>query len=234
MVRERFSQDVIREIESSAVLSDEGIQLEILRGKIVIEPFSVENLQSSSYDLTLGEHYFVRVYTEPGVMNIYNQEVVKKIWGESNKAILTKDLKKKRFIPGDFWNGIGEEDSIIVVPPKGVLLVHSQEFAGARDDYTTMVKSKSTLERLGVTTAISAGLGDVGFINRWTFLLRNEHENSEVILKVGMPFAQIVFIKCTPTEARYVSSGGRYQSTEDLQELMNSWRPEDMLPRVPI
>lgn len=234
MVQERFSQEIIQEIESSAVLSDEGMQLELARGNIVIEPFCAENLQSSSYDLTLGEYYFVRVHIEPGIINVYDPEIVKKIWGEVKQAVLAKDLKEKRFALGNLWKEIKDEDKVILVPPKGVLLIHSHEFAGARNGYTTMVRAKSTLERLGITTAISAGFGDVGFINRWTFLLRNEHDNSEVILKVGMPFAQIVFIKCTPTEARYVSNGGRYQSTENLEELMNSWIPEEMLPRVPI
>lgn len=232
MAKEFFSQEIVDQIRSSAVLSDLGILYERQEGKIVIEPFSQENLSTSSYDLSLGEYYFVRQVSEAGMVNIYDPNAPNKIWGDPRRAILAKELKKKRFTSQGFWSKIQDDDQVIIVPPAGVLLVHSHEFAGAREDYTTMVRSKSTLERLGVTVAISAGWGDVGFINRWTLLLTNEHKSWEVPLKVGTSIAQIIFFKCRPVQASYVQMGGKYQETEDLAQLIKSWEPENMLPKL--
>jgi dCTP deaminase len=235
MSKERFTPDEIAQIESSAVLSDLGIIYQMQKGNVVIEPFCRENLSTSSYNLTLGEWYFVRSREEPSRLNICNFPDPKIFWGDPQQAVLAKDFKEKygQFIPVDFWQGIKDDDKLIAVPPGEVILVHSHEFAGAREGYTQMVRSRSTLERLGVTTTISAGWGDVGFTNRWTFLLKNEHFSSDVVLKVGAPYFQLVFLKCVPVGTRYVKGGGRYQETENLEELMKSWKPEDMLPKVP-
>lgn len=233
MAKEYFSPKEIGQITSSAVLSDLGILLERERRRIVIEPFRGERLSTSSYDLSLGEYYFVRQRLESGMLSIYDPETIGKIWGKSQRGRLAKEIKEKRYGGRDLWQGISDEDRLIMVPPGGVLLVHSEEFAGAKEGYKTMVRSRSTLERLGVTIAISAGMGDVGFVNRWSFLLTNEHTVNEVPLKVGMPFAQIVFLKCRPVEKDYVERGGQYQETNDFAELASSWKPENMLPKVP-
>jgi deoxycytidine triphosphate deaminase len=233
MDKERFTKDVIAQIESSAVLSDLGIIYHMQQGKIVIEPFCRENLSTSSYNLTLGEWYFVRAREEPSKLNICDFQDPRTFWDGPHQAILAKDFKVKhgQFTPVDFWKGMKDDDRLIIVPAGEVILVHSREFAGARDGYTQFVRSRSTLERLGVTTTISAGWGDVGFTNRWTFLLKNEHFSSDVVLKVGVSYFQIVFLKCAPVRTSYVERGGRYQETENLEELMKSWTPEDMLPK---
>ncbi|OGD86867.1 hypothetical protein A2Z23_03480 [Candidatus Curtissbacteria bacterium RBG_16_39_7] len=240
MVKERedFTPDKIAQIESSAVLSDAGIVYQRLQGKIVIEPFSWERLSTSSYDLTLGENYFIRAEFGPGKLNLCDASTAEKIWSKPKKAVLAKEYKEKhdQFLPSDFWEGIKDDDKLIIVPPSGVLLVHSHEFAGTRDGYTSEVRCTTTLERLGITVPMSAGSGDVGFFGRWTFLLKNAHESSEVLLKVGITFAQTTFKKCQPTEISYVRRGGKYQETEDLEELKASWDENPgkyMLPKVP-
>ena len=54
-------------------------------------------------------------------------------------------------------------------------------------------------------------------------------------LVVGRRIAQIVFFE-TPELANpdvtYVQSTGKYQTTNDFDELKKSWKPESMLPRM--
>lgn len=219
----------LQEIESSAVLSDQGIMAERDRGRIIIEPFNERNVQTSSYDVTLGENYFVKQKIDSPILNMFDLETPRKIWGEPQIATFAG-----RFFEGtslELTTGIYDTDRVILVPPGELLLIHSEEFAGSVKGYTTLVRSKSTLERMGIGVAISAGFGDVGYFDRWTFALKNWHDDKTVPLVVGMTFAQIVFLKCTPTGRSY-SDEGTYQASSDLKEVMRSWTPSRMLPRV--
>jgi hypothetical protein len=60
----------------------------------------------------------------------------------------------------------------------------------------------------------------------------NNSENRWIILKVGMRVAKIAFIETEPPEHSSYVQGGKYQSSENLEELKGSWKPENMLPRM--
>jgi hypothetical protein len=60
----------------------------------------------------------------------------------------------------------------------------------------------------------------------------NQHEN--VVLPVGERIAQMVFYETGPVEREYANLSGKYQpgTADDLDALVKSWRPEQMLPRA--
>ena len=53
-------------------------------------------------------------------------------------------------------------------------------------------------------------------------------------LVVGRRIAQIVFFDTDGTlnQRSYATTAGKYQNTEDLEKLMNEWKPETCLPRL--
>lgn len=66
-----------------SLLSRSAIKKLLDAGTIVIHPFDPENLNTSSYDVTLGEHYFVERPPEIGdhrIYNPYSEKDVKSVW----------------------------------------------------------------------------------------------------------------------------------------------------------
>lgn len=57
------------------------------KGEIVIEPFDIKQLNTASYDVTLGEYYFRENENldewgvNNNIYNIYSEEHVKRVWG---------------------------------------------------------------------------------------------------------------------------------------------------------
>ena len=148
-------------------------------------------------------------------------------------------------IPSTIWNpspmqpasvlrdgsapGIETGTRIITLQPGETILAISEEFIGCRRSCTTMLKTKSTIARLGMDICGSSGWGDIGYINRWTFPLRNR-SNCIIHLLPGTWIGQIIFLSVSGVEESYVK-GGNYQSTDDIDKLITSWEPEDVLPK---
>lgn len=177
--------------------SSSGIMQAIKAGDIVVDPFDIRQLQTNSYDLRLGEAYFIGDPSNVPYIDFGEPETLRAYWGEPRTA----------------------KDGIIVIPPGGIILAHSIEIAGGRNGYTSKVYTRSTPERAGQDVCKSAGLGDVGFISRWTFEITN-HLTVESRLRVGMRIAQIAFFYVGRDVEHYQGSYGQ----ED------TWTVEDMLP----
>ena len=62
--------------------------------------------------------------------------------------------------------------------------------------------------------------------------ITNTSRHDRIPLVVGRRIAQIAFFEVEPLEKDYVISGGKYQHSQDLDELRRSWSPEAMLPRM--
>lgn len=58
----------IRAIYYNMILGNKAICEALERGDIIIDPFKTQNLQTSSYDVTLGDWY-IRQDIDPIVMN---------------------------------------------------------------------------------------------------------------------------------------------------------------------
>jgi dCTP deaminase len=142
------------------------------------------------------------------------------------------------------YPGIADE-RVIFLPPKCTILAHTDEFiggmAGVTPDMigwpeapsTTMMKARSSYGRNFIEVCKCAGYGDVGYTNRWTMEITNNSRFYHIPLVVGRRIAQIVFMETGDLAgtANY-ADGGKYQGTNDIEELRRNWRPDMMLPRL--
>jgi deoxycytidine triphosphate deaminase len=239
-----------------SVLSDYEIKRAIVEGHIVCRPLRSENIKPSSIDLTLGE-FFWRCDAKPhGVFNPYDRaevdryfsgpftakpyaSVYKKLGGRHDArdwptpAIHDPFLRTSLDTPHPF-NGIPEDWPVIVLRPRERLLAHSHEYVGIRAPGSTMLKARSSTGRVGLKVCDDAGWGDPGFINRWTWEMRNDNDEA-IIIPVGERMAQIVFFHTGEVEGDYGAGAaydGKYQTRgKSVDQLINDWSPYDMLPR---
>ena len=213
-------------------LSDRKILEAMKEGSIVIEPFDRANLATSSYDVTLGEYFYVE--QEPPhfeqVFNVYNREHVERVWGTKPHRARTA---RETFRKYDFaFEGISPDDRVILLAPGETVLGHTQEFIGGREHITTMMKARSSLGRSFIEVCKCAGWGDVGYTNRWTMEITNNSSRYYIPLVVGRRIAQIVFFETGPILASDYAKKGKYQSEGTVAQLKKHWKPEMMLPRL--
>jgi dCTP deaminase len=213
-------------------LSDRKILDAMREGSIVIEPFTRQNLATSSYDVTLGEYFFTEQH--PGhfenVFNIYDKEHIDRVWGtKARRAKKARDAFENYNIK---WQGIRPDEEVILMAPGETILAHTNEFIGGKDHITTMMKARSSLGRSFISVCKCAGWGDVGYINRWTMEITNSSNRYYIPLVVGRRIAQIVFFETGPILAQDYAEGGKYQSGGTLSQLKKSWKPEMMLPKL--
>jgi dCTP deaminase len=202
------------------ILSDKGIVTAREAGEIVIEPFNSDNLGSDTYDVRLGRFFF-REY-EPGVpsfINIFdpfNIASVERVWGSPREADMS-------------WS---DGTEAIWLQPGETILAHTIEFIGGVRGYTTKMFARSSVGRSMVGVCKCAGRGDEGFFNRWTMEITSFSQYHAIPLRVGMRIAQIEFLATSGANRVYGVDKGKYQQGSNLQEIMDSWRPEMMLPRL--
>ena len=215
-------------------LSNKRILEEMKKGDIVISPFVAKNLATSSYDVTLGEYFFSEQPAQhfQNIFNIYEKSDVNNVWGtEPKKAKPAKEVfKDYKF---EFGN-ISPNDKIILLAPGETILAHTNEFIGGRNHITTMMKARSSLGRSFIEVCKCAGWGDVGYVNRWTMEITNNSNHYYIPLVVGRRIAQIIFFETGPTletENDYALSG-KYQTTTNTKDLVKSWNPHSMLPKL--
>lgn len=227
------------------ILSNKQI-VDRLGDSVIIDPFNPANVNTSSYDVTLGEYYFVerktplwrRLLGRPEIYNIWDYDEVRRRWGNPLQARPARHY-------GLFKN-IRHNERIIFIPPKRTILAHTIEFIGGREPIrvewetpwqvelpsTTMMKARSSYGRNGIEVCKCAGYGDVGYFNRWTMEITN-NLHCVVPLIVGRRIAQIVFMETGMlTKGDDYTGSGKYQDTKSLAELKAAWRPGMILPRL--
>ncbi|MBI2004589.1 deoxycytidine triphosphate deaminase [Patescibacteria group bacterium] len=213
--------------------SDKKILEAMKEGSIVIEPFRKENLATSSYDVTLGEHFFREQPTKynHSLYNIWSRAHMEHVWGahKVERAVRAKEAFAKYNFE---WEGISRKDRVIILRPGETILAHTNEFIGGRRHITTMMKARSSLGRNFIEVCKCAGWGDVGYINRWTMEITNNSKNYIIPLVVGRRIAQIIFFETGPILKTDYTKSGKYQSTDSVAQLKKSWKPDLMLPRL--
>ena len=213
-------------------LSNKKIVEEMKKGDVVISPFSIDNLSTSSYDVTLGKFYYRERDTHNKVYNPYSKDEVEKIWGKDQ---LEEAKTAKEVLGDDFqFTGIRPDDMIILISPGETVLAHTEEFIGAKNHITTMMKARSSIGRNFIEVCKCAGWGDVGYINRWTMEITNNSRFHKIPIVVGRRIAQIIFFETGETlqENNDYSSVGKYQTSDNIEELQKNWSPEDMIPKM--
>jgi dCTP deaminase len=213
-------------------LSDKKILEEIKSGSIIITPFKKQNLATSSYDVTLGEYFFVEQPPKhfQNIFNIYEKNHVDHVWGtEPKKALPAKEVfKDYKF---DYGN-IAPNDKVILLAPGETILAHTNEFIGGKNHITTMMKARSSLGRSFIEVCKCAGWGDVGYINRWTMEITNNSKHYYIPLVVGRRIAQIIFFETGAILEKDYSKTGKYSPNDDIEKTIKSWTPSSMLPQL--
>lgn len=193
---------------------------EMDRGNIVMVPRVNEQVNNGSIDVRLGRFIWVLKRPEdlPPVIDSIDP-VIDPLICHGRDAFDLVDL-----MAGDFVLACGRR-----------VLAHTHEFIGSRHGSIPEMRAKSTTARWGLTACACAGWGDVGYFNRWAMEVSNLNPFPYgVKLTVGMLIAQIVFhdIGDVAKGSEYNAEGaGHYQNVSDIEELMRSWKPEDLLPK---
>lgn len=133
--------------DNKSCLSDKGILRCMDEGKISIVPFNRDNLNTSSYDVTLGTKYYREQQNfGSNIYNMYSEKMVKKVWGNVMEAETYGEWRKNTEGSIELEN-ISPEDKIIWIRPGETILAHTNEIIGGRNTVTTMMKARSSLGR---------------------------------------------------------------------------------------
>ena len=215
------------------VYSNTQIKAAVANGHIVAHPYIEDNVNGSSYDVTLGHWFYsVRRKSDIGIYNPFDQHAVSSYFDGPHHSIVHEIWCEKN--GRKLFTGIPADHPIIVLQPGERILAHTHEFIGIKPPGTTTMQARSTWGRNGVAVCLDAGWGAPGYINRWTLEIYNMNEHESVVLPVGERIAQLVFYHTGPVEGEYNSLSGKYQTNPqaDLRALIRDWRPEQMLPQA--
>ncbi len=165
-------------------LSDVDIEKAVKAGDIVLRPFDKSRLQPASYDILLGNTFFINdahssTYIDP----------VKKVFPKTQKIILKK----------------GET---FVLHPGVSILGYSGDFFGS-DNHLIEVNGKSSLARIGLLVHNSAALINPGHFLNVALELCNLN-NVPIVLHPGMAIAQLTFQRLSSPPRQNYKELGRY------------------------
>jgi len=218
-----------------SVLSKPDILKHFKEKNIIIDPFNLKNLSSTSYDVRLGS-FFYRQSTMQHIqtVNPFNQKSVEKMYPKLEEAISVKGIRSEL----NPLHKLMDKDKVILIAPNETILAHTIEFIGGRNGtkelpaITTEMRARSSMGRIGIGVCKCAGWGDVGYINRWTMEITN-FSTVVIPLPVGIRIAQIIFHAVTPVDTSDTyNKKGKYQKDFDLDKLKKQWKPSDMLPKL--
>jgi len=219
-----------------SVYSNIEIKQAIADGTIVSVPFDETCVSEASLDFTLGHYFYKQEFEEDArVYNPFDQSEVARYFKGPLEAISHKDWCEKNGY--SLFDNIPKEHPIIVLRPGERILAHTHEFIGIRaNGGACEVKSRSSWGRNGVAVCFDAGWIDPGYINRITLEIYNLNQHESVVLPVGERIGQLIFHHTGPVDGDYSDGrngiSGKYQHTNNLDELIKSWLPEQMLPRA--
>lgn len=188
-------------------LSTSEILKNIKNGNIIADGVDTKKyVKDQSIDVSLGEYVFVRVDSYPPNKYPIRSFVFEGV--EYSKISLKNGIT---FYPGMF------------------ILAYTNEFVGTKagSNLQPSFKLKSTSARLGIQHPL-AGLGEVGFFNRWCLELTFA---VPVELRYGDLIGQVYFDTVIGKPTDY-SETGSYQSENTLEKIKANWKPENILPKA--
>jgi deoxycytidine triphosphate deaminase len=194
-------------------LSTSEILKNIKNGNIIADGVNLkEQVKDQSIDVSLGEYIFIDNDSE----NFEND------WSFflNEKQTINPKNSDKRYYKIKL-------DKPFYAEPGMFILAYTNEFVGTvgGSNLQPSFKLKSTSARRGIQHPL-AGLGEVGFFNRWclelTFAVPVELRHGDLV-------GQIYFDTVIGKPSDYADKGS-YQSISDLKKLKAEWQPEDILP----
>lgn len=156
---------------NDGVLSGREIELQVRQGEIVIDPFTSNQINPASYDLTLGNE--VRIYSEVASLDLLDK-------------LNLRYLDSKRDNPTESYS-IGPEGWLL--RPGIGYLMHTSERVGTKK-FVPVLDGKSSIGRLFIQIHATAGYGDPNFFGQYTLEVIAQHP---VVVYAGMRIAQIRF-----------------------------------------
>ena len=215
------------------LLSRNAILRHYREGNIVIESFDERKLKTVSYDVSLGEWFWREGHPEgrATVHNLYDPESTKHVWQGPFQAEGAHEVSRRLSV--ELVN-IKPADKIILLRPGETILAHTEEFIGGRNKTVAKMYARSSMGRNFIEVCKDAGWGDIGYFNRWTMEVTNNSQYFTIPLVVGRRVGQMVFYEVEPIDIDpdYVQEGGKYQHSQDLEELKRSWNPHMMIPQM--
>ena len=120
----------------------------------------------------------------------------------SRTAICKPSVSYRKTQTRKFWGEPIQSTGVIPVRPGDTILAHTIEIVGGRNGFTTSMRARSSIGRSCMSVCKCAGVGDVGYIARWTMEITN-HSHATIELPVGLRVAQILFYEVGETDIRY-------------------------------
>lgn len=215
------------------LLSRDAILKHFQEGNIIIDPFDDRKLKTSSYDVSLGEWFWREGHPEgrATLHNPYDESSTKKVWQGPYQAESAREVSQRL---GMELKNIKPDDKIILLRPGETVLAHTEEFIGGKNKVVSKMYARSSLGRNFVEVCKDAGWGDIGYFNRWTMEVTNNSQYFTIPLVVSRRVGQMVFYEVEPLKQTpdYVGEGGKYQRSQDIEEVKKSWHPDMMIPQM--
>lgn len=218
------------------VFSNIEIKQAISNKHIVCVPFEPKHISQASLDVTLGEYFYATEKMDARtVYNPFDKADVERYFDGPLQAMPHEDWCDK--YGQQLFKGIPPAHPIIVLRPQERILAHTHEFIGIRPPGACEIRSRSSWGRNGVAIAFDAGWIDPGYINRITLEVFNLNKTESVILPVGERVGQLIFhhtgeVAGSYGEGRNQGFSGKYQRGSDLDEIIRTWKPEQMVPKA--
>lgn len=179
------------------LLPDIVIERRVQDARLGITPYRPEQLQPASYDLTLGTHLLLpdRVDNRP-------------LDPGAPGGVRRGHMRERSLEPHGF-----------TLPPHGFVLGQTAETLALPEDLCGRVEGRSSLGRLGLLVHLTAGFIDPGFCGVVTLEIHNANPEHGIVLRPGMPIAQICFTALVaPARDAYGTRGNHYQHQTRVTE----------------
>lgn len=215
-------------------VSEREMSQAIQNNQIIISPIKPENLNSSSYDVTLG-FYFYRMSPPPTPLNTTSKEELQKLfynpysyghiadkWGEFNKAGPIKEFEKfgMTFSQGDNVNQ--EQDVGIILRPHESIISHTHEFIGCLAPYCCILTSHPNLSLNFINVSAGSKWGNANYVDRWALHITNLSDYY-VPLICGKKIATVSFFR--------MGDDALLQAVDfNIDEVKKLWRPTQLRP----
>ncbi|HVC36065.1 MAG TPA: deoxycytidine triphosphate deaminase [Candidatus Dormibacteraeota bacterium] len=218
------------------VYSNTQINAALNEGRIVCIPFNPNHVAHASLDVSLGYYYYrIERMNDRVIYNPFDKEDVERYFEGPYKALPHGQWAKLNGVKP--VSNIPLDHPVISLKPKERILAHTHEFFGIYPPGAYELKSRSSWGRNGIAVCFDAGWVDPGYINRLTLEIYNLNERETILLPVGERIAQAVFHETGPVDGNYGEGrddgfSGKYQQGTDIETIIKTWSPDQMLPKA--